>query len=67
MYRNKREQTEKMSRKMDATMTQTRPCTSSDFITRSCKEVKNMREGKEPKHSLSELYADTEKWSKKKE
>ena len=52
---------------MDTTMNQTRPCTISESIIPSCIEVKNMREGKEPKRSLSELFANIEKWSKKKE
>ena len=64
MYRNKREQAEKEERKMDATMNQTRPCTISESIMQSCIEVKKMREGKEPKRSLSELFANIEKWSK---
>ena len=67
MYRNKREQTEKKNRKMGATMKQTRSCTISESIIQSCKEVKNIRTGKKPKRSLSELFADIEKWSKKKE
>ena len=67
MYRNKQEQAEKEERKMDATMSQTRPCTISESIMQSCIEVKKMREGKEPKRSLNELFANIEKWSKEEE
>ena len=67
MYRNKREQAKKGDQKMDATMNQTRPCTISESIMQSCIEVKKMREGKEPKRSLSELFANIEKWSKEEE
>lgn len=49
---------------MDATMNSTRPCTISESIMQSCLEVKSMREGKTPKRSLSELFANIEKWSK---
>lgn len=48
---------------MDVTMNQTRPCTISESIMQSCIEVKNMREGKALKRSLSELFANIEKWS----
>lgn len=41
-----------------------RPCTISESIIQSCKEVKNMREGKIPKRSLNDLFANIEKWSK---
>ena len=67
MHRNKRETVEKEERKMDATMNQARPCTISESIMQSCIEVKKMREGKEPKRSLSELFANIEKWSKEEE
>lgn len=46
---------------MDTTMNQPKPCNISEFIIRSCMEVKNMREGKELKCSLSEWFADIEK------
>ena len=45
-------------------MNQVRPCTISESIMQSCKEVKNMREGKTPKRSLNDLFTNIEKWSK---
>ena len=44
-----------------------RPCTISESIMQSCKEVKNMREGKIPKSSLNDLFVNIEKWSKEEE
>ena len=44
-----------------------RPCTISESIMQSCKEVTNMREGRTPKRSLNDLFANIEKWSKEKE
>ena len=44
-----------------------RTCTISESIMQSCKEVKNMREGKSPKRSLNDLFANIEKWSKEEE
>ena len=44
-----------------------RPCTISESIIQSCKEVKSMREGRTPKRSLNELFANIEKWSKEEE
>lgn len=41
-----------------------RPCTISESIIQSCKEVKDMREGKTPKRSLNDLFVNIEKWSK---
>ncbi|MBD5494889.1 MAG: hypothetical protein HDR12_11090 [Lachnospiraceae bacterium] len=41
-----------------------RPCTISESIMQSCKEVKNMREGRTSKRSLNDLFANIEKWSK---
>lgn len=49
---------------MNAVINQARPCTISESITESCKEVKSMREGRTPKRSLDELFANIEKWSK---
>ncbi len=46
---------------------QARPCTISESIIESCKEMKSMREGKTPKRSLNELFANIEKWSKEEE
>ena len=44
-----------------------RPCTISESIMQSCKEVKNMREGRMPKRSLNDLFTNIEKWSKEEE
>lgn len=52
---------------MNAPTNQARPCTIAESIMQSCKEVKNMREGKASKRSLSELFANIEKWSKEEE
>lgn len=52
---------------MSAVINQARPCTISESIIESCKEVKSMREGRTPKHSLSELFANIEKWSQEEE
>lgn len=35
-----------------------RPCTISESIMQSCKEVKDMREGRIPKRSLNDLFAN---------
>lgn len=52
---------------MGAVIDQVRPCTISESIIESCKEVKSMREGRTPKRSLNELFANIEKWSKEEE
>jgi len=39
-----------------------RYCTVSESLIESCKEVKLMREGKLPKHSLQDLWKNIEKW-----
>lgn len=52
---------------MSAVINQARSCTVLESITESCKEVKSMREGRTPKRSLSELFANIEKWSKEEE
>ena len=57
----------KEGRAMNAVINQERPCTISESIIESCKEVKNMREGRTPKRSLSELFVNIEKWSKEEE
>ena len=49
---------------METVMKQIRPCTISESIKQSCIEVKNMREGKTPKRSLNDLFANIEMWSK---
>lgn len=58
---------EKEAQGMSATVNLERPCTISESIMQSCKEVKNMREGKTPKRSLNDLFANIEKWSKEEE
>lgn len=52
---------------MSTAVNQARPCTISESIIESCKEVKNMRESRTPKRSLNELFANIEKWSKEEE
>lgn len=52
---------------VSAVIDQVRPCTISESIIESCKEVKSMREGRTPKRSLNELFANIEKWSKEEE
>ncbi len=52
---------------MSMIMEQTRPCTISESIIQSCKEIKSMREGRTPKRSLSELFENIERWSKEEE
>lgn len=49
---------------MSADMNQTRPCTITESVIQSCKEVKSMREDSTLKRSLNELYANIEKWEK---
>ncbi len=44
-----------------------RPCTIAGSIMRSCKEVKSMREGRTPKRSLNDLFANIERWSNEEE
>ena len=65
MCRNEDEvkHTKKEEQAMSAAMNQVRPCTISESIMQSCKEVKNMREGKTPKRSLNDLFTNIEKWS----
>lgn len=58
---------EKEVQAMSAVANLERPCTISESIMQSCKEVKNMREGKIPKRSLNDLFANIEKWSKEEE
>lgn len=52
---------------MNKVMEQARPCTISESIMQSCKEVKSMREGRSPKRSLNDLFANIEKWCKEEE
>lgn len=66
-YKDSVEHIKKEERTMGATMNQARPCTISESIIQSCKEMKNMREGRTPKRSLNELFANIEKWSKEEE
>lgn len=46
-----------------AAANQSRPCTISESVLQSCKEVKLMREGKVPKLSLGSLFSDIQEWS----
>ena len=69
MYKNNDdvEHIKKEMHTMSAAMNQARPCTISESIIQSCKEVKSMREGRTPKRFLNELFANIEKWSKEEE
>lgn len=58
---------EKEEQTMSAVVNLERPCTISESIMQSCKEVKDMREGRTPKRSLNDLFANIEKWSKEEE
>lgn len=58
---------DKEEKAMNAAANLERPCTISESIMQSCKEVKNMREGRTPKRSLNDLFANIEKWSKEEE
>lgn len=58
---------EKEKQTMDVVVNLDRPCTISESIMQSCKEVKSMREGRTPKRSLNDLFANIEKWSKEEE
>lgn len=58
---------EKEEQTMSVVVNLERPCTISESIMQSCKEVKSMREGKTPKRSLNDLFANIEKWSKEEE
>lgn len=48
---------------MDTTM-ECRPCSISESLLQSCKEVKLMREGKSPKRNLEDLFSNINEWSK---
>lgn len=63
----KSELTKRKERTMNKVMEQARPCTISESIMQSCKEVKSMREGRSPKRSLNDLFANIEKWCKEEE
>ncbi len=58
---------DKEERIMGVAVNLDRPCTISESIMQSCKEVKSMREGRTPKRSLNDLFANIEKWSKEEE
>ena len=58
---------DKEEKTMSVTANLERPCTISESIMQSCKEVKNMREGRAPKRSLNDLFANIDKWSKEEE
>ncbi len=63
----KNEAVDKGEQTMGAAVNLDRPCTISESIMQSCKEVKSMREGRTPKRSLNDLFANIEKWSKEEE
>lgn len=44
--------------------TYSRPCTVSESIARSCREVKSMRTGQAPKRSLDDLFTKIDEWTK---
>ena len=58
---------EKEEQTMSVVANLERPCTISESIMQSCKEVKDMREGRTPKRSLNDLFANIEKWNKEEE
>ena len=58
---------EREKQTMSVTANLERPCTIAESIMQSCKEVKDMREGKTPKRSLNDLFANIEKWNKEAE
>lgn len=58
---------EKEEKTMSVVANLERPCTISESIIQSCKEVKDMREGRTPKRSLNDLFANIEKWNKEEE
>lgn len=58
---------EKEEKTMSVAANLDRPCTISESIMQSCKEVKDMREGRIPKRSLNDLFANIEKWNKEEE
>lgn len=47
---------------MNAIIDNARPCTITESIIQTCKEVKIMREGKLPKNDLQDLWDSIEKW-----
>lgn len=61
--KNNNTQANKEEDTMNATVDTTRPCTISESIIQSCKEVKTMREGKTPKYSLDDLFSNIKKWT----
>ena len=58
---------EKEEQTMSVVANLDRPCTISESIMQSCKEVKDMREGRTPKRSLNDLFANIEEWNKEEE
>ena len=57
---------EKEGKEMRTTVNAKRPCSVSESIIQSCKEVKGMREGMIPERSLKELFDNIERWSEEK-
>ena len=43
--------------------TYSRPCTVSESIVRSCREVKRMSTGQVPKRSLEDLFSKIDEWT----
>lgn len=63
MNREKDDQNREEEGMIKVTINQSRPCTISESVLQSCKEVKLMREGKVPKLSLGSLFSDIQEWS----
>lgn len=58
---------EKEADTMNVTISDQRPCTISESIIQSCKEVKKMREEQIPKKNLTKLFSDINDWAKEEE
>ena len=58
---------EKEERTMSVVANLERPCTISESIMQSCKEVKDMHEGNTPKRFINDLFANVEKWNREEE
>ena len=58
---------EKEEQTMSVVANLERPCTISESIMQSCKEVKRIHERKTPKRFLNDLFANVEKWNKEEE
>lgn len=58
---NSKKEDDTMNAMMNAMMNATRPCTITESIINSCKEVKAMRDGQTPKRSWKTFAEETEK------